>query len=289
MSSGFDLIGNVSRCVCLLQSATVGGRRTVTNQTPEPSDPISHALTPTYPSISFTVTPHRTPPIHTTSTPSFPRHLQSVKSPSISPPLSLSIQLHLFLCGPPAVTAPSHVCQSQLAHLLLHTNTPRHAHAFCYVHTCQSDIVQERRGEEELVFVSKRLSIFNLKLESEECLSPGVSRSNNWQLDLFTGKGGGGGGVFFLISIPRYRLQLTAACPGCCSCVLKHNEASAQDRQAPFSHRRRFRLWIQRVNGAKRKRRPSPQQDSSRFVQFQLLPVSISTVRIFVCILQTSK
>lgn len=83
------------------------------------------------------------PPQHFSSS-VLPRHLKSVKSPSVPPPLSLSIQLHLFLCGPPAVTAPSHVCQSQLAHLLPHANTPQHTRA-CNQHTCQSVRVHERR------------------------------------------------------------------------------------------------------------------------------------------------
>ncbi|KAM7404231.1 hypothetical protein PAMP_011598 [Pampus punctatissimus] len=47
-------------------------------------------------------------------------HIISVKSPSSSPPL--------FLCSPLTVTASSHVCQSQLAHLLRAANTPQHAH-----------------------------------------------------------------------------------------------------------------------------------------------------------------
>ena len=44
--------------------------------------------------------------------------------------------------------------------------------------------------EEDLVFVSQHLSIFNAKLESEECLSPGVSRTNNWQLYNLLGREG---------------------------------------------------------------------------------------------------
>lgn len=125
---GDDVVGHhrfqfdeecVTTCLftVLRKSAAVCGCRGVKLDA-GPSSLISHTLTPSYPRVTFTVQPlhlpHRLVP---------PRRLQSVKSPSVSPPLPLSIQLHLFLRAPLAVTAPSHVCQSQLAHLLLHTHT----------------------------------------------------------------------------------------------------------------------------------------------------------------------
>lgn len=61
--------------------------------------------------------------------PSSPDTSNLSKTPSVSPPLSL---IHpappLPPAVPQAVTAPSHVCQSKLAHLLLHTDTAHHAH-----------------------------------------------------------------------------------------------------------------------------------------------------------------
>lgn len=92
-------------------------------------------------------------------------------SPSSSTSSSVIPWLSLRL-----VTCVSHswpTCCSTQTHLSTHTWN---------VHTCQSHVVHERRGEGDLVFVSEHLSIFNLKPKLEECLSPGVSRTNNWQL-----------------------------------------------------------------------------------------------------------
>lgn len=99
------------------QSATVSGCRSVKLWHPNLHIP-SHTRSLQV-IRAFPPPPHT----HTHSSLVLPRHLKSVKSPSISPPLSLSIQLLLFLCGPTAVTAPSHVCQSQLARLLLAAHT----------------------------------------------------------------------------------------------------------------------------------------------------------------------
>lgn len=137
----------------LSESETVSGCRTVKLDT---RTFISH-LTHAHSKLSMHCF-HSPPPTHTHFSSSRPPQtppIQSVKSPSVTPPLSLSIQPHLFLCGPAAVTAPSHVCQSQLAHLLLHTNTPRtHTHVG-NVHTCQSDEVsplETGRGRPRLCF-----------------------------------------------------------------------------------------------------------------------------------------
>lgn len=120
-----------SRCVILSlftilsKSPTVRSCRTVKLDTPT----FISYLTHTHSTLSMQCFHSQTlfpPPL----LPFLPRHLISVKSPSVSPPLSLSTQLHPFLCSPLAVSAPSHVCQSQLAHLLLHANTPQRAHTF---------------------------------------------------------------------------------------------------------------------------------------------------------------
>lgn len=96
--------------------------------------------------------------LHFPPPPSSPDTSNLSKSPSVSPPPPPPFPpLHpappLPLRFPSAVTAPSHVCQSQLAHLLLHANAHRHVR---HVHTCQSDMsVHERetaRGRPPLCF-----------------------------------------------------------------------------------------------------------------------------------------
>lgn len=105
----------------LSKSATVSSCKTVKLDT----QTFISCLTHTHSTLSMHCIHSQTPSHHHHI---LPRHLISVKSPSVSPPPSLSTQLHPFLCRPLAVTAPSHVCQSQLAHLLLHANTPQCAH-----------------------------------------------------------------------------------------------------------------------------------------------------------------
>ncbi|TMS16253.1 hypothetical protein E3U43_013546 [Larimichthys crocea] len=96
----------------------------------------------------------------------------------------LSIQLHLFLCASPRLSLHLVTCVSHSWPTCCFTQTHIGTYA-TYTpvsQTCQS--TRERDGERKTSSLFPNIfSIFNLKLKSEECLSPGVSRTNNWQLD----------------------------------------------------------------------------------------------------------
>lgn len=75
--------------------------------------------------------------------------------------------------------------------------------------------------EEDLVFVSQHLSIFNVKLESEECLSPPCSRCSNLDRILNT--------------VESEQQHVLASIYVCYGSSVKHNTGVVQDRQVPFS------------------------------------------------------
>lgn len=157
MSLPLDLIRNVS-CSISSQSAAVSSCRTVKLHIPSQlTTHHYHSHTPFSSSTHF-------------SSSILPRHLKSVKSPSVSPPSSSTsssavprLSLHPVTC----VSHSRHTCCFTPTHLCTRARLQR-----THLPVRRSPRETER---ETPVFVPKHLPIFNLKLTPERCLSCGSS------------------------------------------------------------------------------------------------------------------